>query len=92
MVLNWNLQIKVELKCEQISQQECCKTEVLLFGNGLEVPEAQSFRSTESNPPAPEWQSNVKNPQTGVRDGSKCLFMQLQTAKFPSGVCGLNTA
>lgn len=32
MALNWNLQIKVNLKCEQISQQECCKTEVLLFG------------------------------------------------------------
>lgn len=49
MALNWNLQIKVELKCEQISQQECCKTEVLLFGNGLEVPEAQSLRPAESS-------------------------------------------
>lgn len=61
MALNWNLQIKVDLKCEEISQQECCKTVLYCClaewrGNGLEVPEAQSFRSTES-----EWQSNVKN-------------------------------
>lgn len=37
----------------------CCLAE--WRGNGLKVSEAQSFRSAESNSPAPEWQSNVKN-------------------------------
>lgn len=66
VALNWNLQIKVNLKCEEISQQECCKSEVWLFGRVEMIWRSVKLNPSDlpnrtGNPLASECQRKVKN-------------------------------